>query len=124
MRNSRDKNKKKISLVVRILISFGSVQAIFLALTCGPFWRKISQLLIFTLTLHDNKFPGFWQWTPSGSWKKLKLPITPPEDLTNPLFFIEKVVIVASPPVSGKNISKLKKKRNGSWIYARQKKNF
>jgi hypothetical protein len=93
-----------MGLVVRILISFGSVQAIFLALTCGPFWRKISQLLIFTLTLHDHKLPGFWQWTPPGSWKKITLPITPPEDFTNPLFFKGNVVIVASPPVTVKKI--------------------
>jgi hypothetical protein len=32
------------------------------------------------------------------------LPITPPEDFTNPLFFIGNAVIVASPPVTVKKI--------------------
>jgi hypothetical protein len=37
------------------------------------------------------------------------LPLTPPDDLTNPLFFIGKVVIVASPPVTVKRNQNKKK---------------
>jgi hypothetical protein len=39
------------------------------------------------------------------------LPITPPDDLTNPLFFIGKVVIVVSPPVTVKKFQIKKKEK-------------
>jgi hypothetical protein len=49
----------KMGLVVRILISYGSFQHIFLAFIGGPS-EQILQLLSFTLTfLHEHKCPGF-----------------------------------------------------------------